>query len=118
MEKKGPTQELEKVSNLFISSSEKEKTSAEKLSEFEEIYSGQAADEFEIEETVSVRKRIAYPDTENAQENIRKCLFKHLEEGYFICRVELRKNADILKPRSKKKTKEEILIFLKESPSY
>jgi hypothetical protein len=80
MEKKSHGHELESVSSLFISSGEEKKTAAENLSEFKETYSDQREDESEVEERVSVRKRIAYPDTENAQDNIKRCLFRHLQE--------------------------------------
>jgi hypothetical protein len=116
MDRKVPAQELESISDFFISSPEERTTPVAHLSEFTEARSGQRAQECEIEETVSVRKRIAYPDSENAQEDIKKCLFKLLEEDYTICRVELKKSDDIFLPRSRTTKKEEVLIVLKESP--
>ncbi|MGD2124834.1 MAG: hypothetical protein PVG99_02070 [Desulfobacteraceae bacterium] len=118
MEKKSAARELENVADFFLSSGKKEKTPDNNLSEFNGDDSDQAEGEFEVEEAVSVRKRIAYPDAENAQENIRQCLLKHLQEDYHIYRVELRKTTDIERPRSKKSKKEEVLIFLKGSPSH
>ena len=118
MEKKGPVQDLEKLSNLFISSGDKETGSAEDVPEPKEMDSAQAAGEFEVEELVSVRKRIAYPDTQAAQEDIKRSLFEHLEEDYSIRRVELKKTAQISSPGNRRRTKEEILIFIKESPSH
>ncbi len=84
MEKKNPSQELEKVSHLFISSNEEEKTPAKNSFESKGSYPADAENEFEVEESVSVRRKIAYPNTGNAQENIKKCLFNHLREDYII----------------------------------
>ena len=123
MEKKGPVQDLEKLPNLYISSGDKETVSAEDLPEPKgpepkEMDPAQETGEFEVEERVSVRKRIAYPDTQGAQEDIKRSLFKHLEEDYSIRRVELKKTAQISSPKNIRRTKEEILIFIKESPSH
>lgn len=115
MEQKNPVQELARISDLFVSSSDKEETGPTGLFERQGACSDQVGDESEVEETVSVRKRIGYPNTENAQENIKRCLFKHLDEDYMICRVELKKTKNISQPRAKKRTQEEILIVLKDS---
>ena len=117
MEKKNPAQELAEMSHLFLSSSEQDKPPGETVFALKGTSSGQAADGCEVEETVNVRKRIAYPATENAQEKIKRCLFNYLEENYVICRVDLKKTADVQKPRNKKSTQEEICIFVKDGPS-
>ena len=88
------------------------------MSDFKGIPSAEVEDESEVEETVSVRKKIAYPDTENAQESMKRCLFQYLEEDYMICRIELRRTADISEPRSKKRREEEIVIVLKDAPAH
>jgi hypothetical protein len=115
MAKKSSAREMENIADFFISSNDKEEAPIQTLTEVAED-SGQAEEEFEVEEAVNVRKRIAYPDTENAQENIKRCLLKHLEEKYRIHRIELKKNSALEMPRSKKTTKEVVLILLKESP--
>jgi len=117
MEKNNPRRELENISNYFITSSEEKKTPVENLFEDRGIYSGRADEEFEVEESVSIRKKIEYLDTQNAQENIKRCLFGHLQEDYIISRIELRKTADILQPKRKKRREEEIIILLKEAPA-
>ena len=115
MEKKSTAQEIAEISNFFLSSSDKEKMLAEHLYDFKGIPSVEVEDGSEVEETVSVRKKIAYPDTENAQENLKTCLFKYLEEDYMICRIELKRTADISKPRRKKRREEEVVIVLRDA---
>lgn len=115
MAKKSSARELENIADFFISTKEKEEDPVDSLTELAED-ADQGKDAFELEETVSVRKRITYPDTENAQDHIKRCLLKHLEEEYEIHRVELKRNMDIEMPGNKKTTKEEVLILLKESP--
>ena len=115
MEKKTTAQEIAEISNFFLSSSDKEKMLAEHLSDFKGIPSTEEEDGCEVEETVSVRKKIAYPDAENAQESMKRCLFKYLDEDYMICRIELKRTADISKPRSKKRKKEEVVIVLQDT---
>lgn len=114
MEKQGIGRELESVANLFVSSEEEEKDSVKEQFEFKKNTSGQELD-FEVEETVKVRKKIAYPETEKAQENIKRRLFQLFQEGYIINRVELKKNTYARKLKNRKVTQEEIIIFLKTS---
>jgi hypothetical protein len=99
MEKKERGRELECVSDLFISSGEEEEVPDEELLECKGTYADQTEDDFEVEETVSVRKRITYPASEKAQENIRRCLHEHLKDDYIINRIELIKSTD---PQTKK----------------
>ena len=112
MEKKERGRELERVTDLFISSDE-EQVPGEKLLEFEGTYADQTEDDYEVEETVKVRRSITYPASERAQENIRKCLYEHLKDDYIISRVELIKRSEVLKLRNVKSKKEEIIIALK-----
>ncbi len=94
---------LESISNLFLSTSEKAKENLQ-----------QAEDQCEIEETVTVCKKLAFQHDENVQQNIIRTLSKHLEEGYNIKRVDLQKNEDISKPRSRMRREEEVIIFIKD----
>ena len=55
--------------------------------------------ECDVEEMVSINRKIAYPDNENTQKNIRKILFEHLEEGYEIRSIKIKKNEEILTKR-------------------
>jgi hypothetical protein len=118
MEKKERGRELGCVSDLFISSGEEEEAHDEELLEFKGTYADQTEDDFEVEETVSVRKRITYPASEKAQENIRRCLYEHLKDDYTINRIELVKSSEILKLRNMKSKKEEIVITLSPSESH
>ena len=93
---------LEHISNMFLSTSEKAKEN-----------SHQTEDQYEIEETVTVRKKLAFQNDENVQQNMTRALSRHLEEGYNIRRVELQKNEDISKPRSRMHREEEVIIFIK-----
>ena len=106
--------ELESVANLFISSEEEDKNPVKEPFEFRKNTSGQELD-FEVEETVKIRKKIAYPETEKAQENIKRRLFQLFQEDYIINRVELKKNTCTNKLKNRKFTQEEIIIFLKTS---
>ena len=103
--------ELENVTKLFISSSD-EKTS------MEDQLQGRGAlpedDVSEVEETVRVHKKIAYPNTRNAQEHMKRCLLEHLQKDYLISRIELKKATDILEPKVRRCRQEEITIFLKD----
>lgn len=59
-------------------------------------YLHQAGVHCEVEEIVSVNKKSAFQDPENAQQKIRSVLTKHLEEGYSIRLIELTKNDEIV----------------------
>jgi len=97
---------LEDISNIFLSTSEKAKEN-----------SHQIEDQCEVEETVTVRKKLAFQNDENVQQNMIKTLSRHLEEGYNISRVDLQKNEDISKPRSRVRREEEVIICIKASLS-
>jgi hypothetical protein len=55
--------------------------------------------ECKVEEIVRVDRKIAYPDNENTQKSLRKILFEHLEEGYEIRSIKIKKNEEILAKR-------------------
>jgi hypothetical protein len=75
---------------------------------------GDAEASCEIEETITLRRKMAYPDTEAAQEQMRKELFRHLEEGYIIRTIELRRTRELSNPEKKQTKIEGITIFSKE----
>jgi hypothetical protein len=115
MAKKNSAREMENIADFFISPNEKEKDPVDGLNDLAgDLDQGGA--EFELEETVNVRKRMAFPDGENAQDHMKRCLLKHLEEEFKIHRIELKRSLDIEMPGNKKTTKEEVLILLKDSP--
>jgi hypothetical protein len=66
----------------------------------------------DIEERVTIRRAITYPNTVKAQQDILKSLSKHLEENYSVRSIELRKTDRISRPGMKKCTKEIITIFI------
>jgi hypothetical protein len=111
MEKTSSVQELGSISNFFITTSEERKGSSGSVSGLKAW--GHPKEECEIEESVTARKRIAYPNTRSAQENMKKNLFVFLQEGYTISRIELRKTSERVEPGNKTITTEEIALFLK-----
>lgn len=67
----------------------------------------------EIEEKISVQKKIAFPDTEAAQIEMKDSLAKYLETGYRIKSIELEKTGETATPKGKEIRKEEIMISVK-----
>lgn len=69
-------------------------------------------DEYGIEEAVSVHRRIAYPNTENAQQSMRKAVFEYFEDGFHIRSMTLRKTTEgsVL---GKTEKREDITLFVK-----
>lgn len=57
--------------------------------------------ECNVEEMVTIDRKIAYPDNKNTQKSIRKFLFEHLEGGYEIRSIKMKKNEEILAKRRK-----------------
>lgn len=99
---------LENIANLFLSTSHKIK---ENMHQTQDPY--EAEDQYQLEETVKVSKKLAFQDDENVQQNMIKTLSRHIEEGYHITRVDLQKNEDISNPRGKIRREEEVVIFIK-----
>ncbi len=71
--------------------------------------------ECEVEETIRIERKIAYPNSESGQENIRKTIFEYLEEGYTIQNIELRKTHRISESRKKEKMDVEVRMFVRET---
>lgn len=122
MEKKSLGRGLEDISDIFISKSQESKEkkvtygpSSADLNKAPSPY--QAEDQCEVEETVTFRRKIAFQNDGNAQENLRSALARHLEEGYGIRRIELKRSEDISAPRSRLRKEEEVTIFIKPSLS-
>jgi len=84
-----------------------------KKTEAEGDYQNQAEDNCEIEETVTIRKKIAYPNTETGQQDMRKAVFRYLEAGYDIRAIELKKIDEVSGPKRRESRNEEISIFVK-----
>ncbi len=92
-------------------------TATEATEESTTGFSDPAEDNCEIEETVTVQKKIAYPDTEVSQEDMRNALSSYLEKGFRIESIELKKIGEVSKPKRKETRKEEIIIFVKKELS-
>ena len=104
MDKKGSGRGLEEISNIFLSTKENANEN-----------SHQAEDQCEIQETVTVRKKLAFYNDENVQKNMARSLSKHIEKGYNIRRIYLQKNEDISTPGSRIHRKENVIISIKPS---
>ena len=104
MEKKNFGRGIEEISNIFLSTKD---NANENLHHIE--------DQCEIEETVTVRKKLSFYNDENVQKNMTTSLSKHMEKGYNIRRIYLQKNEDISTPGSRIHKKEDIIISIKSS---
>jgi hypothetical protein len=137
LEKKSLGKGLEEVSNIFLSNDDKERqmdtislSDAENGKNFEPNPSMNTGgkenetlnsahpdpddDDCGVEESVSVYRRIAYPNTENAQKGMRKALFKYFEDGFHIRSISLRKTTGGKAP-SRTEKREEITLLVKGS---
>lgn len=102
MEKKGLGGGLEEISNIFLSVGEKAKE-----------VSHPSENQCEIEETVAVRKKLAFYNDDNVQQNIQRSLAEHLELGFHISRIYLQKHEATSSPGSKTHRKEDVIISIK-----
>jgi len=55
--------------------------------------------ECKVDKLMRINKKLSYPDNENTQKNIRKVVFDHLENGFEIRSINMRKNEEILANR-------------------
>ena len=111
MEKKIVSEELEEISRWFLSSSEEGRKEGEK----DERPPSRPESESEIDESISIRRRVSFPDSQKGQNEMKACLLKHLQEDYVLSRVELKKKTDHVQPKAKKQTREEVLLYSKDS---
>ena len=68
----------------------------------------------EVEETIRIARKIAYPNSAGGQKNIRKTTFEYLEDGYKIQSIELRKSYTVSEHRKQEKMDVEVKIFVKQ----
>jgi hypothetical protein len=80
-------------------------------------YPCQMENQCEVEETVKVRRTIAFQNDENVQQTMRQALSRHLKEGYCLRRIELKKIEDNSEPRNRVRREEDVTIFIKGSLS-
>ena len=102
MEKKSLERGLKEISTIFLSA--KENTNGNML---------HAHDQCEMQETVTIRKKLAFYNDENVQENMARSLSKHIEKGYNIKRICLQKNEDISTSGSRIHRREKVIISIK-----
>jgi hypothetical protein len=74
------------------------------------VLSDQTGIQCEVEETVTVKKKIAYQNIGDVQQKMRTALSKHIQEGYSIKQVVLRKTEEISRSGKRELRKEEVLI--------
>ena len=75
--------------------------------------SDQTGVQYEVEETVTVKKKIAYQNIGNVQQKMRMALSNHIQEGYSIRQVVLRKTEEISKPSIRERRNEVVIIYAK-----
>jgi hypothetical protein len=85
------------------------------LKEVKSDFSHQKEDDPEIEEAVTFQKKITYPDTEGAQQRMKKTIVRFMESGYSIKHVELGRTTEVSGPK-KKKSREEKITFSVRKP--
>lgn len=71
--------------------------------------------QYEVEETVTLKKEIAYQNIGNVQQKMRTALSKHIQKGYSISQVVLRKTEDIARSGTRELRNEEVIIHTKAS---
>ena len=67
----------------------------------------------EIEETTNINRKMAYPNSENGQRNLKKALFRHLEEGFILRHIELGRTDITSTERSRKRKEETVTLYVK-----
>ncbi len=115
MEKNNFGRELENVTNLFISSNGESRAfqpGVEKAQDETSVPEPEPMD-VNIEETVRVKRKMAFHGSQDVQRNMTHTLFKYLQENYIITMVELRKASDIFE-QGKKTTREEEIVLYRE----
>lgn len=85
------------------------------LKEVKSDFSHQKEDDPEIEEAVTFQKKITYPDTEAAQQRMKKTIVRFMESGYSIKHVELGRTTEVSGPKKKKSREEKITFSVRKS---
>ena len=114
MEDKGETKELDEVLDLFISS--KDRKEQVPWAEKRPGASNQAQEKKPVPlvVTTSIRKEIACPPGQGAQDRIRGLLFEYLQDDYEITKIELRKVTQRKDVDKDLHQEEEICILVKD----
>ncbi|SPD73028.1 hypothetical protein PITCH_A1640038 [uncultured Desulfobacterium sp.] len=74
--------------------------------------SGPDVENCEIEEIISIRKKITFQDTEATKEDIKRTLLKYLDEGYNLTVAELTKVEESSEKTNRQSRKEEISLLV------
>jgi hypothetical protein len=93
---------LEEISHIFLSDGNK----AEDISHPPE-------NQCEIQEAVTVRKKLSFYNHHNVQQHIKTSLAVHLEQGYQLKRICLHKKETVSKPKNNIHREEEVVISIK-----
>lgn len=88
---------------------------AENKVEIEKPASNASQENFEFEQTITSQKNISLKDDTNLQNNFKKMLSQHLEQGYGIVRIELEKKDERKDPACLTKTIERVTISKKDT---
>jgi hypothetical protein len=110
-------QELEGISDWFISVNGEKIKGSEPSQETRTKECGLTDKGCEVDELVTIRRRITVPNTQNAQDSMKELLQQHLEDRFALFRVELRRTAANVETKARKSKREEVIILLKESSS-
>ena len=114
MESKFLGRELETVTNLFISSNNGGNSPSKGRIPAETPVPAVEEDGIDVEEIIHIQKKMTYPPTRKAHEELRKYLFERIQENYTISRIELKKTTDVFTQQKKTTREEEIIVLLKE----
>lgn len=98
--------------NAFAGNSARKPVKEDQLKELAALIAELADENCEIEETVTIKKDITYPDTDASRDKIREALFKFLENGYHLDAVTLRRVKKNTTSQEKGTTEEKIRLFI------
>jgi hypothetical protein len=116
MKSENNNQELEGISDWFISANDEKRKASERSQETGTKHYLRGK-EYEVDEMVTVRRRITVPNTEEGQNSMKELLQKHLEDRFTLFRVELRRTVDKVETKGSKSIREEVIILHKDSSS-
>jgi hypothetical protein len=117
MKSENNNQELEGISDWFISANDEKAKASERSQETRTEHYGLRDKEYEVDELVTVRRRITVPNTEDGQNSMKELLQKHLEDRFTLFRVELRRTVGKADKKARKSIREEVIILHKDSSS-
>lgn len=72
-------------------------------------------DDFELEEAITVSRKMAYPDSESGQKNMQEVILQYIREGYDIRWAELRRRVRVHEPGRRETRDEDLTVFIKQN---